>query len=139
MIKNFVILYVCFLLIETLISVVLSLIYEALNRYGSYLYNSINVPIGLNLWRLMFYYLPLTILFFVLFKYFNRLGISYKPVVFSIFNVLVFVGLNFLYKPMDLPSFEINEFLFWITCISIIISPIVLGKIPYFKRLMESF
>jgi len=139
MIKKFVILYVCFLLIETLTSIVLSLIYGAFNRYGSYLYNSINVPVGLNLWRLMFYSIPLAILFFVLFKYFNRLGISYKPVAFSIFNVLVFSGLNLLYKlHRGLPTLEFTESLFWIIVMSIFVAPIILGQIPYFRRLMES-
>lgn len=139
MIKKFVILYVCFLLIETLISVILSLIYGVFNRYGSYIYNSINVPIGLNFWRLLFYFIPLAIVFFVLFKYFNRLGISYKPVMFSIFNVLVFAGLNLLYKlHRGLPTLEFTESLFWITIMSIFLSPIILGQIPYFRRLMES-
>lgn len=138
MIKKFVILYVCFLLIETLMSVILSLIYGLFNKYGSYVYNSVNVPIGLNLWRLLFYSIPLIIIFFVLFKYFNRIEI-YKPIVFSIFNVLVFAGLNLLYKlHRGLPTLEFTESIFWITCISIFLSPLILGQIPYFKRLMES-
>ncbi len=138
MIKKFLILYVCFLLIETLMSITLSLIYGIFNRYGSYLYNSINVPIGLNLWRLFFYSIPLIILFFILFKYFNRIEI-YKPIVFSIFNTLIFAGLNLLYKlHKGLPTLEFTESLFWITVVSIFIAPIILGQIPYFRRLMET-
>ncbi len=138
MVKKLVILYVCFLLIETLMSVILSLIYGLLNKYVSYLYNGVNVPIGLNLWRLMFYSIPLILIFWVSFKYFNRIEI-YKPVVFSIFNVLVFAGLNLLYKlHKGLPTLEFTESLFWITVISIFVAPIILGQIPYFRRLMES-
>lgn len=137
MIKKFVILYVCFLLTETLMSVILSLIYGLFDN-GSYVYNSINVPIGLNLWRLMFYSIPLILIFGISFKYFNRIEV-YKPVVFSIFNVLVFAGLNLLYKlHKGLPTLEFTESLFWVTILSIFLSPIILGQIPYFRRLMES-
>lgn len=138
MIKKILVLYVCFLLIETILSVILSLIYGIFNRYGSYLYNSINVPIGLNVWRLMFYSIPSIIVFFVFFKYVNRIEI-YKPIVFSIFNLLLFTGLNLLYKlHKGLPTLEFTESLFWITILSIFLSPLILGKIPYFKRFMES-
>ena len=141
MIGKFGILYTCFLLIETLISVILSLIYGIFEKYSStryYYYNSVNVPIGLNFWRLLFYSIPLVIAFFVLFKYVSRLGISYKPIQFSIFNVLVFTGLTLLYKlHKGIPSLEFDESLFWITFISIFLTPIILGQIPYFKKLME--
>lgn len=139
MIKKFVILYVFFLLTETLISVILSLIYGLFNKYSSYVFNSVNVPIGLNLWRLMFYSIPLILIFWFSFKYFNSIKI-YKPVVFSIFNVLIFTMLNLLYKlHKGLPTLEFTESLFWITVISIFLSPILLGQIPYLKRLMQNF
>lgn len=143
MIKKFVILYVCFLLTETIVNIILMLsfgwTFEDYDSIRSYYLSCVQYPVGLNLIRLMFYSIPLAILFFVLFKYFNRLGISYKPVAFSIFNVLVFVGLNLLYKlHRGLPTLEFTESLFWITILSIFLSPIILGQIPYFRRLMES-
>lgn len=142
MIKKFVILYVCFLLMETIVSILLLFtrgIFDQYNTLRAFRFNVINVPIGWNLWRLMFYSIPLAIMFFVLFKYFNRLGISYKFVVFSIFNALIFAGLNLLYKlHRGLPTLEFTESLFWITVISIFLSPIILGQISYFRRLMES-
>lgn len=138
MIRKFLILYPCFLLIETLISVILSLIYCLFAGYGSYYYNSINVPIGLNFWRLLFYSIPMFLIFLLVFKCFNRIDI-YKPYIFSIFNVLVFSVLNLLYKlHKGLPSLEFTESLFWITIISIFLAPVLLYQISYFKRLMEN-
>lgn len=135
-----IVIYMCIFLTEILISIIVSLGYNIFDGFyfQNYLFNSINVSIVWNLWRLMFYYIPLIIVFFILFKYFNCIKI-YKPAVFSIFNVLAFVGLNFLYKlHRGLPTLEFTESLFWITIVSIILSPIILGQIPYFRRLMEN-
>jgi len=93
----------------------------------------------MSVWKLLIYYIPLIIVFIFLHRYLNHVGIGYKPLLFSIFNVVIFIGLNFLYKSLDLPSLEINDFLFWITCMSIIISPVILWQTRYFRKLMESF
>lgn len=94
-----------------------------------------------NYWRLLFYSVPLVVIFFTVFKYMFFLKIKYKPVIFSFFNVLVYVLLSILSRVIwgeniPLPP---EGMMFWITCISIFLSPLILGKIPYFKRLMEYF
>lgn len=132
--------YICVFLTEILISMIVSLGYNIFDEFyfQNYLFNSINASIVWSLWRLMFYYIPLIIVFSLLFKYFNCIKI-YKPVVFSVFNVLVFVGLNFIYKHhRGLPTLEFTESLFWITIVSIFLSPIILGQMLYFRRLMKN-
>lgn len=135
---NFSILYVCLILLETVISILFFLVYNLSQGY-SYIYNSINVPIGWNFWRVLFYGIPFTILYFLLFRYFGNIKL-YKPLLFSIFNLSVYVLLSVLStviwgKNVPLPP---EGILFWVACVSIIISPIIWGQVPYFKKLMES-
>jgi hypothetical protein len=75
----------------------------------------------------------------LLFKYVGNIKL-YKPLLFSLFNLVVYVGLSVLSrviwgKNVPLPP---EGIMFWITCVSIILSPLILGQIPYFKKLMES-
>ena len=91
------------------------------------------------IWRLLFYGLPLTGIFFLLFRYTIFLKIKYKPVVFSIFNLLVYIILSCLSEiiwgeNVPLPP---EGIMFKMTCVAIFISPLVLNLIPYFKRLMK--
>lgn len=90
----------------------------------------------MQVWKLLIYYIPLMMGFIFLCKYVNIHKLGYMLLLLSIFNVIVFICLNFLYLHMDLPSFEINDSLFWATVFSIVISPIALGRLPYFRRLM---
>jgi uncharacterized membrane protein HdeD (DUF308 family) len=92
-----------------------------------------------NFWRVLFLGIPFIVLYFLLFKYVGNIKL-YKPLLFSLFNLLIYVGLSVLSrviwgKNVPLPP---EGILFWVSCISIIISPIILGQIPYFKKLMES-
>jgi hypothetical protein len=92
-----------------------------------------------NFWRVLFYGLPFILLYFILFKYVGNIKL-YKPLLFSLFNLSVYVALSVLSrviwgKNVPLPP---EGIIFWITCISIILSPLVLGQIPYFKKLMEN-
>lgn len=92
-----------------------------------------------NFWRLLFYGIPFIILYFILFKYVGNIKL-YKPFLFSLFNLFVYAALSVLSrviigKNVPLPP---EGIMFWITCISIILSPILLGQIPYFKKLIES-
>lgn len=135
---NFSVLCGCLILLETFLSILFFSVYNLFQGY-SYFYNTINVPIGWNLWRVLFYGLPFLILYFLLFRYFGNIKL-YKPLVFSLFNLLVYVGLSVLSriiwgKNVPLPP---EGILFWVTCISIIISPIILGQIPYFRKIMEN-
>ncbi|TAF43053.1 MAG: hypothetical protein EAZ64_09625 [Sphingobacteriales bacterium] len=91
-----------------------------------------------DLWRLMFYGLPFIILYFLLFKYVGNIKL-FKPLLFSLFNLIVYVGLSVLSKNIwgnvPLPP---EGVMFWIACVVITLSPLILGQIPYFKELMES-
>lgn len=137
-IVNFSVLYGCLILMETVISILFFLLYNLFQGYN-YFYNSINVPIGWNFWRLLFYGLPFLILYFSLFRYFGKKKL-YKPLLFSIFNLLVYVGLSVLSiviwgKNVPLPP---EGILFWVTCVAIFLSPLILGQLLYFKKIMES-
>jgi hypothetical protein len=92
-----------------------------------------------NFWRVLFYGVPSIVLYFFLFKYVGNIKL-YKPFLFSLFNLFVYVTLSVLSRVIwgenvPLPP---EGIIFWITCISIVLSPIILGQIPYFKKLMES-
>ncbi|AZA61779.1 hypothetical protein EG340_12325 [Chryseobacterium indoltheticum] len=91
-----------------------------------------------NFWRLLFYGVPFLILYFFLFKYFKNLKI-YKPLLFSIFNLLVYILLTFLSRIIFGKNIPLSPegIMFWITCLSILLAPIVLGFIPYFRGLMN--
>lgn len=137
-VAKFSILYGCLFLLETVISILFFLLYNLFQGYN-YFYNSINVPIGWNLWRVLFYVLPFLLLYFLLFKYFGNIKL-YKPLLFSIFNLLTYVTFSILSrviwgKNVPLPP---DGILFWVTCVAIFLSPLILGQIPYFQKLMES-
>jgi len=92
-----------------------------------------------NFWRVLFYGLPFIVLYFLLFKYFGNIKL-YKPLLFSLFNLLIYVSLSVLSrviwgKNVPLPP---EGIMFWITCIAVFSAPNILGQIPYFKKLMES-
>ena len=92
-----------------------------------------------NFWRVLFYGVPSIVFYFFLFKYVGNIKL-YKPFLFSLFNLFVYVTLSVLSRviwgeTVPLPP---EGIIFWITCISIVLSPIILGQIPYFKKLMES-
>lgn len=90
-----------------------------------------------DLWRLIFYGLPFIIFYFLFFKYVGNIK-QYKPLLFSIFNLLAYVSFSVLskviWRNVPLPP---EGIMFWIACISIIISPLILGQILYFKNIME--
>lgn len=92
-----------------------------------------------NFWRLIFYGLPFLLLFFLFYKYLISKKIS-PPLLFSISNLLIYVILSYLSifiwgENVPLPP---NGIMFWTTCISIFVSPVILYQIPFFKRMMAS-
>jgi hypothetical protein len=136
---NFSILYAGLFFVEILI-IFISLVLIDLPQYGIDLFFIKKAWYGTGLWsiwRACYYGIPFVIIFFLFFKYMNHLDISYKPFLFSIFNAVIFVILNFLYKYFDLPNLEFTNNLFWITCVAIFVSPLIIGQIPYFRRLIE--
>lgn len=137
---SFAILYVSLFLIEILIMFILLILVD-IPQYGidKFFINRAWNGTGLwNLWRICYYGLPLVIMFFLLFKQMNVVGIFYKPFLFSFFNMAIFIALNLFYKSVDLPNLEFTNSLFWITCVAIFLSPLILGQVPYFKKLMEN-
>jgi hypothetical protein len=130
---NFSILYTSLFVVE-IISSFLLLFFNSSNYKG----NFDGVALW-NLWRILFYGLPFLIIYFLLFKYVGNIKI-YKPLLFSLFNLLVYVSLSVLSrviwgKNVPLPP---EGLIFWITLMSIFLAPIILGQILYFRRLMES-
>lgn len=142
MLKKAAILYICFLFIETLVCMVLAIIFSLSQDFISlerFIFNTVNVPIGLSLIRFIYCSLPLVLIFLILFKYVYRLDVQYKPVLFSVFNLSVFVGLNLLCSLLKgLPTVEFTEPLFVLIALPIFLSPLILGQLPYARRLMDT-
>jgi hypothetical protein len=138
---NFSGLYISLFIVEILI-VFISLVFVALFQYGFDLFFIKGAwrATGLwNFWRVLFYGFPFIILYFILFKYFGNIKL-YKPLLISLFNLFVYVGLSVFTrvvwgKNVPLPP---EGIIFWVTCLAILLSPLLLGQIPYFKKLMES-
>lgn len=133
---NFSILYASLFVIETISCFIIVLFYFIFGTFD--LKGSFDSAILWNFWRVLFYGIPFIILYFLLFKYVGNIKL-YKPLLFSLFNLFVYVSLSVLSrviwgKNVPLPP---EGLMFWITIISIFLSPIILGQIPYFKRLME--
>ena len=134
---SFSILYINLFLSETICSFLIVLLYyifDSLDFKGSF-----DAAILWNFWRLLFYGLPFIILYFLVFKYVRNIKL-HRPLLFSLFNLLVYVLISVLSRVIwgkNVPL-TLHGTMFWITCISIFLSPLVLGQIPYFKKLMKS-
>jgi len=131
-VMNFCLVYASLFLLEVAISFIVLLV--------SSIFNSINYKANFdgvvlwNLWRVLFYGLPLIIIFFLLFKYISLLKIDYKPILFSFFNLTIYILVSFLsqsiWKNTPLP---LEGTMFKVTSIAIFLAPLILGLIPYFR------
>lgn len=133
---SFLILYFNLFIIETACSFLIVLISNSFETFD--LKGSFDVAILWNVWRILFYGLPFIILYFLLFKYVSNIKL-YTPLLFSLFNMLVYICLSILSRGVwgkNIPLPPEGE-MFWTTCLAIFLSPLVLGYIPYFKKLME--
>lgn len=133
---SFAILNTSLFVIETISCFLIVLFYFSIETFD--LKGSFDSTILWNLWRVLFYVLPFIILYFLLFKYVGNIKL-YKPLLFSLFNLLVYVGLSVLSrviwgKNVPLPP---EGKIFCVTSVAIFLSPLFLGQIPYFKKLME--
>ena len=136
---NFLILFIVLFLVEVIFVFIQILLFDSSKMD---IYNIRRAWLGSgqwNFWRVLFYGLPFLILYFLSFKYVGNIKL-YKPLLFSLFNLSVYVLLSVLSrviwgKNVPLPP---EGIMFWITCISIFLSPLILGQVPYFKKLMES-
>lgn len=138
---SFLALYISLFVVEIFI-VFTALVIFALFQYGFDLFFIKGAwrDTGLwNFWRVLFFGLPFLVLYFLLFKYVANIKL-YKLLLFSLFNLTVYVLLSVLSKVIwgknvPLPP---EGIMFWVTCMAIFLSPLILGQIPYFKKLMES-
>ena len=133
----FLILYISLFAIEAVISFLVVLLYYSFESFD--VKGSIDSAILWNFWRVLFYGIPFMILYFLLFKYIGNIKL-YKPLLFSLFNLFVYVALSVLSrviwgKNVPLPP---EGTMFWVTSVAIFFSPLILGQIPYFRKLMES-
>ena len=138
---NFLILYISIFLLEIVLCFFLILIFDGFSlKDGNFYLNRAWYGTGIwNFWRVLFYGLPFIILYFLLFKYVVNIKL-YKPLLFSIFNLIVYVVLSVLSrviwgKNVPLPP---EGIMFWITCVAIFLSPLILGKVAYFRNRMET-
>jgi hypothetical protein len=138
---NFLILYISIFLLEIVLCFFLILIFDGFSlKDGNFYLNRAWYGTGLwNFWRVLFYGLPFIILYFLLFKYVVNIKL-YKPLLLSIFNLIVYVVLSVLSrviwgKNVPLPP---EGIMFWITCVAIFLSPLILGKVAYFRNRMET-
>lgn len=133
---SFIILSISLFFIETIACffiVLFYFIFDSLDFIGS-----LNSTILWNFWRVLFYGFPWIIFYFLLFKYVGNIKL-FKPLIFSLFNMSIYVALSILSrviwgKNVPLPP---EGIMFWITCVSILISPFILRELPYFKNLMK--
>ncbi len=134
---KFIILCVSIFIIETINSFLIVLFYfivDSLDFKGSF-----DSATLWNFWRILFYGLPFIIVYLLLFKYIRNIKL-HKPLLFSIFNLLIYVVLSIFSRIIwgKNAPLSMDVMMFYVTCIAIFISPVILGQIPYFKRLMES-
>ena len=134
---SFLILYVSLFIIETIgcfLIVLFYFIFDSLDFKGSF-----DSATLWNFWRVLFYGIPFILLYFLLFKYVGNIKL-YKPLLFSLFNLFVYVGLSILTRVVWGKNFPLSMdvMIFYVTCLTIFLSPLILGQIPYFKKLMES-
>lgn len=137
---NFSILYISIFLLEVVLCFFLILLFDgfSLKDLNFYL-NRAWYGAGLwNFWRVLFYGIPFIILYFLLFRFIIKTKL-YKPLLFSFFNLFVYVCLSVFTrvvwgKNVPLPP---EGIMFWIACVVIFLSPLILGQFSYFKKLME--
>lgn len=129
----FFLLYFCTFLLESVISYFVLLFYISDSDYRG----CFRAVAMWDLWRLTFYGLPFIILYFLVFKYFRNIRI-HKPLSLSLFNLFAYVSFSFLSKVIwgnvPLPP---EGIMFWTACVAIFISPLILGQITYFRKLMD--
>lgn len=130
---RFAMLYLSLLILETICCFLFVLfIYEGFDLKGSF-----DASILWNLWRVIFFGVPFIVIYFLSRKHFENIKFD-KPIKISIFNTFLYILLSVLSKiiwgnNIPLPP---EGSMFWSTCIATIISPIILGQIQYFRKLM---
>ncbi len=135
---NFIVLYFSIFIVEIISCFILSYFFSISIFQTSDLMGSLNVALLWNVWRLIFFGLPLAFIYLIFFDIIESLKIS-KSLLLSIINVSTYVALSVLSrliwgKNIPLPP---EGIMFWISIITIFISPFVLQQISYFKNLIN--
>lgn len=125
-----VLLFFSFILIETLCSFIL------LSIHSFDLYQNFSATILWNFWRLLFHGLPY---FIALYLFTKHINMNHKKIVFAIqiFNLLTY----FLFSFVTISIWGNNVplapegVLFWVTCITTFLSPLIASKLGIFKVL----
>ena len=132
---NFLILYISLFIVETICYFFIFLIYFIFDKFS--IKYSFELAIVWNSLRYIYFGIPFIILFFLLFKYVGKINL-YKPFLFSLFNVLIYILLSFFISIIivDINGLNPSKLFFWLTCIPIILSPLILWQVPYYKKIM---
>lgn len=125
----FITLFIFEIIIGCLILYILTLDFE----------KSIQAVFFFNYFRLLFYSLPLTIMYLLYAKDFLSINIKYKPLLISLFNltIIIFFILMTIFI-FDFIKFidTLNKVVFSII-LSIFIAPMVVCLVPYYKRIVS--
>lgn len=127
-------LYIAFGILQILLSFILIFSYS-LDFQGS-----IDLIALWSLWRLLFFSLPFIVLSLVFIKLLRKV-FKRSYLVFSFNNLFVYVSLSYLTKliwgeNIPLPP---HGTMFWFTCISIFVSPIISNQIMALRQIMNRF
>lgn len=125
-----VVISLCFILVETLISFIL------LSFYSFDLYQNFSAAILWNFWRLLFHGLPY---FIALYLFTKHINMNHKKIVIAIqiFNLLIYLLFSFASTSIwgnNVPLAP-EGLLFWSTCISTFFSPLIAFKLGIFRVL----
>lgn len=132
-IMNFAILSIILIITEVGCSFCLLLI-DSTNYKGNF-----DAVMLWNFWRVIFFGWFYIILYFLLFRNIKSFGFN-RPVILSIYNLIIYIVLSYLAERIwgrNVPL-STQALMFWVTSISVFISPIILGQIAYTKRLMKN-
>lgn len=129
---GFLILHLIFLLFEMITSGLLLYFYS--NPISRLIYS----VTFYSFWRLLFFGIPTVIMLWLILGNIPFKGVKYKPIVFSLFNLGVFVLLSLfsetIWNNVPIPS---KGTMFMVTLVSLFIVPLGLGTIRIFIKRME--
>jgi hypothetical protein len=121
--------YLGLLLMEMVVSFV-CLLFDSFNHQANF-----DGVILWTLWRILFYGIPSIAVFWACYRSSARLSSSRRLLLFSAVNLLTYVGLSVLsesiWKNVPLPT---ESILFRVTCAALVVSPLLVGHIPFFRR-----
>ncbi len=124
--KKFLLINTILFIIELFITFSILVFYQSLD-FGS----SFDATCLYNFWRLMFFGIPYLITYSLINKWIVNINF-FKPFVYSFFNLIIFLILVLLSKliwgeNVPLPP---KGIMFWVTCVSIFLAPMVMIILP---------